>query len=125
EMATRPSGRLIEVYAAIDRHDSLIGVATLVDDDDLPGATEPGPWLAAVFVRPDARQSGTGSRLVDHVTTRARSLGHATLFLYTEHSVDWYTHKGWKVRRDTVLNGLPHTVMEKRFSSRYPSAPRR
>ena len=113
EMATRPSGRLIEVYAAIDRHDSLIGLATLVDDDDLPGATEPGPWLAAVFVRADARRSGTGSRLVDHVTRRARTLGHPTLYLYTEHSVDWYARKGWTVRRATVLNGLPHTVMEK------------
>lgn len=113
EMATRPSGRLIEVYAAVDRHDSLMGLATLVDDDDLPGATEPGPWLAAVFVRADARQSGIGSRLVDNVTRRARSLGHQTLFLYTEHSVDWYARKGWTVRREAILNGLPHTVMEK------------
>ena len=110
---THPHGRLIEVYAAVDRSGSLRGLATLVDDDDLPGAIEPGPWLAAVFVHPDARRSGIGSRLVEHVTMRAARLGHQRLYLYTEHSVDWYRSKGWSVVRETTLNGLPHTVMEK------------
>ncbi|MFM7146031.1 MAG: GNAT family N-acetyltransferase [Actinomycetales bacterium] len=108
-----PQGRLIEVYAAVDRRGSLRGLATLVDDDDLPNATEPGPWLAAVFVHPDVRRCGIGSRLVDHVTSRAATLGHETLYLYTEHSVDWYRSKGWTIVRDTTLNGLPHVVMSR------------
>jgi GNAT superfamily N-acetyltransferase len=108
-----PQGRLIEVYAAVDRGGSLRGLATLVDDDDLPDAREPGPWLAAVFVHPDARRCGIGSRLVDHVTSRAATLGHKTLYLYTEHSVDWYRSKGWTIVRDTTLNGLPHVVMSR------------
>ena len=114
-MTQDPQGRLIEVYAAVDRRGSLRGLATLVDDDDLPDAREPGPWLAAVFVHPDARRSGIGSRLVDHVTTRAATLGHETLYLYTEHSVDWYRSKGWTIVRDTTLNGLPHVVMSRRL----------
>ena len=109
--AAHPDGKLIEVYAAISGDGSLRGLATLVDDDDLPGATEPGPWLAAVFVHESARRNGVGSLLVDHVTNRARILGHRTLFLYTEHSVDWYRAKGWTVVRETTLNDLPHTVM--------------
>ena len=112
-MTQDPQGRLIEVYAAVDRRGSLRGLATLVDDDDLPNATEPGPWLAAVFVHPDARRSGIGSRMVDHVTSRAATLGHETLYLYTEHSVDWYRSKGWTIVRDTTLNGLPHVVMSR------------
>ncbi|MFM8810809.1 MAG: GNAT family N-acetyltransferase [Actinomycetota bacterium] len=111
--AANPSGRLIEVYAALDRDDSLRGLATLVDDDDLPGAIEPGPWLAAVFVHEGARRSGIGSRLVSHVTQRARELGHRELYLYTEHAVDWYRGKGWTVVRETTLNDLPHTVMRR------------
>ena len=111
--AANPSGRLIEVYAALERNDSLRGLATLVDDDDLPGATEPGPWLAAVFVHQHARRAGIGSQLVDHITNRARQLGHRELYLYTEHSVDWYRAKDWTVVRETTLNDLPHTVMRK------------
>ncbi|NDI18898.1 MAG: GNAT family N-acetyltransferase, partial [Actinobacteria bacterium] len=111
--AANPSGRLIEVHAALERNESLRGLATLVDDDDLPGATEPGPWLAAVFVHESARRSGIGSRLVSHVTRRARELGHRELFLYTEHAVDWYRGKGWTVVRETTLNDLPHTVMRR------------
>ncbi len=112
-MARNPEGRLIEVYAAITAQGSLRGLATLVDDDDLPGATEPGPWLAAVFVHESARREGIGSQLVDHVTNRARHLAHHELFLYTEHSVEWYRNKGWTVVRETTLNALPHTVMRK------------
>ncbi|MFZ9985774.1 MAG: GNAT family N-acetyltransferase [Ilumatobacteraceae bacterium] len=112
-MARNPEGRLIEVYAAITAQGSLRGLATLVDDDDLPGATEPGPWLAAVFVHESARREGIGSQLVDHVTNRARHLAHHVLFLYTEHSVEWYRNKGWMVVRETTLNALPHTVMRK------------
>ena len=111
--SAHPDGRLIEVYAALGNDGSLRGLATLVDDDELPNATEPGPWLAAVFVHEAARRTGIGSLLVEHVTNRARTLGHRELYLYTEHSVDWYRAKGWTIVRETPLNDLPHTVMRK------------
>ena len=82
-LAASEPEELIEVYAATDSHDNLLGVATLVDDDELPDAPEPGPWLAAVFVAPDARKLGVGSALVDRVVNRARDLDHKKLFLYT------------------------------------------
>ena len=104
--------RLLEIYAAVDSDDKLLGVATLVDDDELPDAPEPGPWLAAVFVTPDARKFGVGSALIDRVVTRARDLGHKKLFLYTEHAAAWYLDKGWTKIRDTVFLGLQHTVMQ-------------
>ena len=104
--------RLLEIYAAVDSDDKLLGVATLVDDDELPDAPEPGPWLAAVFVTPDARKFGVGSALIDRVVTRARDLGHKKLFLYTEHAAAWYLDKGWTKIRDTVFLSLHHTVMQ-------------
>ena len=104
---------MIEVYAALGNDGSLRGLATLVDDDELPNAAEPGPWLAAVFVHEATRRTGIGSLLVEHVTNRAQTLGHRELYLYTEHSVDWYRAKGWTIVRETPLNDLPHTVMRK------------
>ncbi len=111
-LAASESEKLIEVFTAIDSQDNLLGVATLVDDDELPDAPEPGPWLAAVFVTPDARKFGVGSALVEHVVNRARELDYPKIYLYTEHQELWYASKGWLKIRDIVFLGLHHTVMQ-------------
>ena len=111
-LAASEPEKLIEVFAAIDSHDKLLGVATLVDDDELPDAPEPGPWLAAVFVTPDARKFGVGSALVEHVVNRARELGYPKIYLYTEQQENWYASKSWTKIRDIVFLGLHHTVMQ-------------
>jgi len=111
-LAASEPAKLIEVFAAIDNQDILLGVASLVDDDELPDAPEPGPWLAAVFVTPEARRFGVGSALVERVVSRTRELGYPKIFLYTEHQENWYTSKGWVKIRDIVFLGLHHTVMQ-------------
>lgn len=122
-LAASHPARLIEVFAALDLDDKLLGVATLVDDDELPDAQEPGPWLAAVFVRPESRKFGVGSALVDRAKDRATELGYEKLYLYTEHAEAWYRQKGWGKIRDTVFLGLHHTVMQLQLSGQTPSAP--
>ena len=112
--ASKPT-RLIEIYAAISEQNQLLGVATLIDDDELPDAPEPGPWLAAVFVTPTERKVGIGSALVKHIVRRARELNFATLYLYTEFAEDWYQQKDWTKIRDTEFLGLQHTVMRLRL----------
>ena len=105
------AGRFVEVFAAINQADELLGLATLVDDDGLPDATEPGPWLAAVFVDPEARKLGVGSALIDHVVNRSRELGYSEIFLYTDYQQQWYEKRGWTYTRDTLLNDMKHVVM--------------
>jgi len=111
-LAATKSERLIEIYAAISDQEQLLGVATLIDDDELPDAPEPGPWLAAVFVTPDARKLGVGSALVECVVSRTRELGYPKIYLYTEHQENWYVSKGWTKIRDIVFLGLHHVVMQ-------------
>ena len=111
-LAASESEELLEVFMAIDSQVNLLGVATLVDDDELPDAPEPGPWLAAVFVTPEARKLGVGSALVEHVVNRARELGYPKIYLYTEHQELWYASKGWVKIRDIIFLGLDHTVMQ-------------
>ena len=111
-LAASESEELLEVFMAIDSQVNLLGVATLVDDDELPDAPEPGPWLAAVFVTPEARKLGVGSALVEHVVNRARELGYPKIYLYTEHQELWYASKGWSKIRDIIFLGLHHTVMQ-------------
>lgn len=105
------TGGDLEVWAALSTDGDLLGVATLVDDDELPDATEPGPWLAAVYVEPAARGAGVGGQLVSHVASRARSLGHGHLFLYTADRREWYERRGWRALRESSVNGTAVTVM--------------
>lgn len=87
--------------------DEVIGTASLVADDELPGAAEPGPWLAAVYVHPAHRGRGVGRALVAAVMERAP----ADIWLYTEGEMDWYRSMGWTVVRESDLNGRHVTVM--------------
>ena len=110
-LAANPGERLVEVYAALGASDRLLGLSTLVDDDELPGATEPGPWLAAVLTLPEHRSLGVASALIHRIIQRAHALGHANLYLYTSDQQEWYAKKGWIPARETELNGIAHTVM--------------
>ena len=104
-------GHFAETYIAVNPEDELFGMATLVDDDELPESNEPGPWLAAVLTVSSTRLNGVGSTLVQHIVQRAHQLGHPTIYLYTSDQQQWYTNKGWKPLRGTELNGIAHTVM--------------
>ena len=105
------SGRFAETHIATNNADELIGMATLVDDDELPHATEPGPWLAAVLTLPEHRSLGVASALIHRIIQRAHALGHPNLYLYTSDQQEWYAKKGWIPARETELNGIAHTVM--------------
>jgi hypothetical protein len=36
--------------AAVNEDGSIVGTASLIENDELPNAPEPGPWVAAVYV---------------------------------------------------------------------------
>lgn len=91
--------------------DEVVGTASLITDDELPSATEPGPWLAAVFVQEERRGAGIGTALVREMMTRARALQIERLYLYTENAVAWYQSMGWRTVRIARLSDHDVTVM--------------
>lgn len=93
------------VVAVLD--DEVIGTASMVPDDELPGAPEPGPWLAAVWVHPGHRGGGAGRAMVRELMRRAAG----PLWLYTESEAGWYASMGWTRVREDSLNGHAVTVM--------------
>ena len=105
------AGRLVETYVALSADDEIVGMATLVDDDELPNAPEPGPWLAAVLTLPAHRGIGVASAVVQRIVRQAHELGIPALYLYTSDQQQWYANKGWIPLRETELNGIAHTVM--------------
>ncbi|MSO15257.1 MAG: hypothetical protein CK521_05225 [Acidimicrobium sp.] len=99
---------------AISGNDELVGVACVVRDDELPEATEPGPWVAAVFVNPEYRGLAVGKQLVTEAIRRARELGHSDVYLYTRDVAHWYETFGWERVRETHIHNQPITVMVNR-----------
>ena len=101
------TGDLVPLALVAVEGDEVIGTASLIADDELPGATEPGPWLAAVFVVPGHRGRGVGRALVEEVAVRAAG----NIWLYTEGEMAWYESMGWTRVRESAVNGHTVTVM--------------
>ena len=101
----------LPVVLAALLNDEFVGTGSLIADDELPDAMEPGPWIAAVFVAEWARRQGIGEALIDSLTSRARELGFSTVYLYTEHGAPWYEKMGWTRLRVTQLSDHNVTVM--------------
>lgn len=101
------------VFVASNTANEPIATITFVANDDLPNASEPGPWLAALFVMPEHRHHGIGSALVDTVVDHAKSLGHKQLYLYTADQVKWYEDLGWSPLRQARLTDYFVTVMSR------------
>jgi GNAT superfamily N-acetyltransferase len=71
-----------------------VGTASLTNED-LAERPELTPWLAGVFVAPEARGRGLVRRLITAVEVAAQSAGHRALWLYTSQAERIYQRAGW------------------------------
>jgi GNAT superfamily N-acetyltransferase len=74
----------------------LVGGAALARDD-LALRPDLGPWLACVFVSPEARGQGLAERLVEGICQEAKECGFARLYLHTQTKQDYYGKRGWQI----------------------------
>ncbi len=93
-----------------------IGTASLVahDLDERPNLT---PWLAGVFVSPDARGHGHAARLITAVEAAAAQAGFPVLWLYTNTAERVYARAGWEAAETVQRKGKPYTVMRRMLSA--------
>ena len=89
----------------------LLGSVSLLATDDLPGFDHLAPWLASLYVRPDARSRGVGGLLVDALLGAARAAGHEYVHLFTSGQEEYYAARGWIVVARVEAHGHPATVM--------------
>ena len=109
EQATRAQG-LPTTLLALDG-EQLLGSVSLVFED-APELQEHGsPWLASLYVRPEARGRGIGTALVNAALARAAEEGVPELFLFTPEHRDFYARLGWRPLARTALKGLPVDLM--------------
>ena len=76
--------------------DQLLGGATLANND-LSDRPDLGPWLACVFIAPEARRRGLAAQLIEGICVHARDAGFTTLYLHTHNQANYYAQLGWKV----------------------------
>lgn len=74
--------------------DQLLGGAALARAD-LAHRPDLGPWLACVFVDPDARGQGLAERLIEGICAEAKAKGVARMYLHTQDKHDYYAKRGW------------------------------
>ena len=91
--------------------DEVLGSVSLVLEDAPEFADEGSPWLASLFVRPEARGRGLGARLVRAAVARAAELDVAELFLFTPGQRGFYERLGWRHIVRTTLKGTPVDLM--------------
>jgi polyamine oxidase len=106
---------------------SLLGSISLIDDDELPGFESVGPWLASLFIRPEARERGLGSMLTRHCLREAARLGYGQVYLFTAGQEAFYLERDWRFVATAEAVGAdgtttPATVMMRETA---PSAARR
>ena len=91
--------------------EELLGSVSLVFED-APELQEHGsPWLASLYVKPEARGRGIGAMLARAAVERARAEGIEELFLFTPEHRDFYAKLGWRELARTALKGTPVDLM--------------
>jgi GNAT superfamily N-acetyltransferase len=103
--------RIPVIFLALDAGDRPAGTATLMYDD-IEGDPR-NPWLASVYVRPEARRRGIARLLVRAVEDAARGFGLARLHLFTATAPELYAALGWQARETRDYRGERITVMDR------------
>jgi GNAT superfamily N-acetyltransferase len=102
----RESDQIYESFVALS--DSVpVGTATVLDHDvDTERRPDLTPWVAVVYVIPEARRQGIGERLVSEATAYAQSRGFGSVYLWTTDRRDWYERFGWQLLEQFERNGV-------------------
>ena len=78
-------------------------------------------WLGSVYVRPEDRNQGIGSFLIEHTAREAQRLGVEDLYLYSTYRERLYFRLGWNVIERVDYDGHPVVIMKRALKRIQPS----
>lgn len=95
----------------IYKHEGQLAGSAAIIQSDMDTRQELAPWLASVYVAPDFRRQGVGSKLVAHVMLQAKAAGIAKLYLFTPDRAEFYKKRGWTIMVEEQYRGHHVTLM--------------
>lgn len=100
---------------AAERNGMFAGTVSLIGCDE-PERADLAPWLAALWVAPDARKAGIGAALVREIERRAAALNIPRLYLSARPAVaGFYEARGWQAI-DREIGPARLMILEKTIS---------
>lgn len=111
ELADHATRRSLPTTLVLLEGETLLGSVSLVFED-APELDDFGsPWLASLYVVPEARGRGLGARLVQAAVAHAAGQGVERLYLFTPEHAAFYRQLGWRLIARSRANGTPVDVM--------------
>lgn len=94
------------------RGNDLLGSVSVVAEDAPELDALGSPWLASLYVCPEARGAGIGSRLVQAAIAHARARSVSRMLLFTPDRAAFYRRLGWAELQRAEVFGHPVQVMQ-------------
>ena len=112
ELADQATRRTLPTTLVLVDEGRALGSVSLVLEDAPELCEEGSPWLASLYVLPEARGRGLGTKLVNAAVELAahENIGH--LFLFTPEHANFYRRLGWRLIARTALKGTEVDLME-------------
>ena len=100
-----------QTWLLLDHDGAMVGTCSLLTHD-MSINRHLSPWLANIYVHPDARGRGLGKVIVQHVMAQAGGLGIPTLYLFTEDQQGFYEKLGWQLLERQSYEGETVSLMQ-------------
>jgi GNAT superfamily N-acetyltransferase len=81
--------------------------------NDCAARPDLNPWLASLYVRPQARGRGIAAQLVRAAVDLAAAAGEQRLYVFTESATGLFASHGFRPIDRTSLHGHPIDVLER------------
>jgi len=111
ELLEHAKSRTLPATLVLTEDDMLQGSVSLMETDADALAHIGSPWLASLFVKPEARGKGHGARLVKSMMQHAENIALKELFLFTPEHKSFYEQQGWKAFHQAQLNNQAVDVL--------------
>ena len=111
ELADHARRRDLPTTLVLVEQGELLGSVSLVLEDAPELSDRGGPWLASLFVVPQARGRGHGAGLVKAAVAMAAGAGVPRLLLFTPGQAAFYRRLGWRTFDRATLRGTPVELM--------------
>jgi len=95
----------------IAEDNTVLGSAAVIQND-MQTRTELSPWLASVYVSPENRKRGIGTKLVQHIMSCVKNEAYNTLYLFTADRETFYEGLGWQIFDTEHYHGQQVSLMK-------------